>query len=139
MKKLFYLTFILFSLTLVVSCSDSDDDGDDTEKFDDWNDPKSPNFKPGGYNPIMGTWQIKNSQSRDIFTEDFKYGYTFIKDDGEWSNPNYTNTYKINDKMFVTHSGSSELGGREFSYRIEKENGQDVLYILSTKYYRVTE
>lgn len=143
MKKLLYFAFVLFSLSMVVSCGDSDDDGDDTEKFDDWNDPKSPNYKPGGYNPIEGEWRHKASEGKYYFTEDFKIKATSIGNDGKWStNWSFLATYKINDKEFLTSSGLDIFGGggTEFTYTLEKEDGVDVLIVRQNyKYYRVTE
>lgn len=127
-------------MSFVAACGDSDDDGGGTEKFDDWNDPKSPNYKPEGYNPIVGMWQHKASEGREIFTEDFKYRTIFINNNGEWSEPTTRADYIINDKKMKTSKFFQYLGGGdEFAYHLEKEDGKDVLYLGTLKYYRVTE
>ena len=72
MKKL--LTLLLLA-TLCVACSSDDDPKSETFVWNgDWNDPKDPNYKPEGYNPIEGEWQSdSNPNFKKRFTSSFEH------------------------------------------------------------------
>ena len=55
MKKLFYI-LLFTTLTFGAYSCGSDDQNEPSLEFDDWNDKRSPNYKPEGYNPIEGEW-----------------------------------------------------------------------------------
>lgn len=112
MKKLFYILLFSALAFSAYSCG-SDDDDDNYDKptnneevleFDDWNDKKSPNYKPEGYNPIEGVWYAEFLAPEPIFkmefTKDFRILCSSLQKDGKWSEPHDTGTYKINDKTY---------------------------------------
>lgn len=116
MKKILLLTLtvILFGFT---NCSSSDDDngnGGGTTTFDNWNDPKSPNYKPEGYNPIKGDW-IRKHYTGAIYryTDDFKYMQGW-SDTGQFS---LISGYSINDKQFRSYNSkeSKEYTTKNYS------------------------
>lgn len=95
MKKI--LAFILlFSLSFaMISC------GDDAEVYDwkgDWNDPKDPNYKPEGYNPIKGIWKERGKTTGIYFSDDFKLSDVAFYDDGSYKITTFVNTYIINNE-----------------------------------------
>lgn len=104
MKKLLSFTLFLSILLLLPSCSsddDNDNNGGGTTTFDNWNDPKSSNYKPEGYNPLLGEWikQNTNNTYKVIFTSDFKYQESWYEK-GAWLASSTIGTYIINDKAF---------------------------------------
>ncbi len=105
MKKLVSFALLLFLLCMVLPSCSSDDDGNNgggsTTAFDDWNDPKSPNYKPNGYNPIVGEWIRDDSMLKYIFTNDFQYRKSYYEN-GVWLPTTLLSTYKINNEQFKT-------------------------------------
>ncbi len=111
MKKLFYILLFSALAFSAYSCG-SDDDDDNYDKptnneevleFDDWNDKKSPNYKPEGYNPIEGEWLEygpKVPTVKIVFTKDFRHMYSHLIADGVWSDLSDGGIYKINDKEY---------------------------------------
>lgn len=102
MKKLLSFTLFLSILLLLPSCSsddDNDNNGGGTTTFDNWNDPKSSNYKPEGYNPLLGEWIKSDKMIKLIFTNDFKYKESFYEN-GSWLSPELKGSYIINDKAF---------------------------------------
>lgn len=118
MKKLFL--FLLILPFAFVACG-SDDDKEPTleelakmpiEEYmskdrpfkwnGDWNDPKDPNYKKEGYNPIEGFW-IVDDKPRLVFrfTEDFKFKqYIYDKEAKTLVYLDYDEKYLINNRFF---------------------------------------
>lgn len=120
--KLLNLTFILISILFFGSCSSDDDPvtgggGTTTQGFDDWNNPSSPNYKPQGYNPIVGEWI--DGSIKYIYTNDFNYTKGLITSDGLVVRE--TATYSINDKQIKYSPAISFLNGTRavWDYKIE--------------------
>lgn len=95
MKKLFALVLI-FSLSLTFfSCSD------DEQVYNwrgNWNDPKDPNYKADGYNPIEGMWRI--GERGLYFSKDFKVHDVTYHEGGKFQIGLYKDIYIINDEAF---------------------------------------
>ena len=102
MKKLFYI-LLFTTLTFGAYSCGSDHENEPPLEFDDWNDKRSPNYKPEGYNPIEGEWLElgpPNPIFMRIYNKDFKELYCTKSDNGKWNEPRTLGTYKINDKEF---------------------------------------
>ncbi len=102
MKKLFYI-LLFTTLTFGAYSCGSDHENEPPLEFDDWNDKRSPNYKPEGYNPLEGEWLEQgppNPIFKMIFTKDFKELICTKSDYGYWNEPDILGTYKINDKEF---------------------------------------
>lgn len=118
MKKLLSISLLLFSLSLFVSCSSDDDNNDNgggTTTFDNWNDPKSPNYKPNGYNPLFGEWVKYDKMITLVFTNDFKFK-TIDWINGKWGTPKTVANYMLNDKAFKLDQPYADR--TEFNYTI---------------------
>lgn len=107
---------LVFSLSFIfASC------GEDEKVYNwrgDWNNPKDPNYKAEGYNPVKGMWKV-NKQGL-YFTEDFKIHDVTYFDDGTYQIALYKDTYIINDEAF-----RYEVYPQTIRYRVEG----DKLYI----------
>lgn len=101
MKKLFYI-LLFTTLTFGAYSCGSDDNNETPLKFDDWNDKRSPNYKPDGYNPLEGEWLDlpPNPLFKVKFTKDFEELFYTKNDHGEWNEPRSFGNYKINDKKY---------------------------------------
>ncbi|MDU1904603.1 MAG: hypothetical protein E6772_07460 [Dysgonomonas sp.] len=147
MKKLVSFALLLFSLCMVLpSCSSDDDDntgGGSTTTFDDWNDPKSPNYKPNGYNPIEGNWLMKNGSYTVVFSDSFEFRETHYSA-GELEDPSkLLSTYKINNTTFKTDKKIPYSQDKidTFPYKLGKDDQGDyidITYPLGTvRYYKL--
>jgi|GEM_PF-1914690 len=147
MKKLVSLTLLLLSLWVLQSCSSDDDDntgGGSTTTFDDWNDPKSPNYKPNGYNPIEGEWvDFPFSYGlKLIFTSDFQYKKSYYEN-GVWLPASLLSTYKINNTTFKTDKKIPYSQDKidTFPYKLGKDNQGDYIDITypqgTVRYYKL--
>lgn len=102
MKKLFYI-LLFTTLTFGAYSCGSDDENEPPLEFDDWNDKRSPNYKPEGYNPLEGEWLEQGSPKptfKIIFTKDFEDQYSYLGNSRNWGTPHTIGTYKINDKEY---------------------------------------
>lgn len=76
-----------------------------------WNEPSDSNYKPEGYNPIVGKWRLVLFDKKNwigdktiySFSEDFKWMQSVYTDSGKLQSEN-TSHYIINDKAY--NSGS---------------------------------
>ena len=82
MRRILSISLILFAAFLLVSCSDDDNGGEKPAAFDNWNDPKSPNYKPEGYNPVLGEWLTYGKGYKIVFTNDLTYQTSYNTNDG---------------------------------------------------------
>lgn len=135
MKKLFYI-LLFTTLTFGAYSCGSDDNNETPLKFDDWNDKRSPNYKPEGYNPIEGEWLQSgppNPIFKIIFTKDFKELHCTKRDNGKWDEPDTFGTYKINDKEYKRDDN------KVLEWSISQKDGRDVLTIVGankSNYYK---
>ncbi len=103
MKRI--LPFILICTLCAGFVACGDDDKDEPEKETpftwkgDWNDPENPDFKPDGYNPIVGDWHsLDNPKIRLEFTNKFVIKRYIYKDSyNKWDTEIWAKKYEIND------------------------------------------
>lgn len=95
MKNILSLIFVLSLFFVFASCSE------DEKVYNwhgNWNDPKDPNYKAEGYNPVKGMW--KGNVKGLYFSEDFKIHDVTYLEDGTYQIALYRDTYIINDEAF---------------------------------------
>lgn len=102
MKKIITF-FLLFSLTFAFVSCEGDEDVYDWKG--NWNDPKDPNYKPEGYNPIKGMWKSNSTDVGLYFTDDFKVCEIYFYSDGTHKIDVYKDLYIINNEAlrYVTY------------------------------------
>lgn len=130
------LLFILFAS--LIACSDDDNSRVETgaiplsEWKGDWNDPSHPNFKPGGFNPIIGKWKLYLKNGLPVGTS-IKLEYEFTSDFifKIYSNGNYQSAsdYQINDKHFLARKSDIDSGVL-YQYRFKMIEGTNYLVIF---------
>lgn len=111
MKKLLPLLLLLSLLFTFSACGDDEEEPKKEEEKPfvwegDWNDPNDPNFpfkddpnfKPGDYNPIKGTWLLlKTPTLKYRFTDDFKMiRIEKSKATGLWEESIWSEKYIVN-------------------------------------------
>lgn len=115
MKKVLSLLFVFSLFLFFASCSE------DEKVYNwrgNWNDPKDPNYKAEGYNPVKGMW--KGNTIGLYFSEDFKIHDVSYLADGSYQIALYRDTYIINDEAF-----RYEVYPQTIRYKVEG----DKLYI----------
>ncbi|MDU1889491.1 MAG: hypothetical protein E6767_02270 [Dysgonomonas sp.] len=126
--------FLICTLCLgFVSCGGDDDpepeptpDPDEFVWNGDWNDPDDKNYKPEGYNPIVGDWvSEKNPNVRLIFTEDFVFDAASF-DGFRWETKTWSENYVINNNG-IKYKRLDVLYIEE--YKLVKESGIDYLIL----------
>lgn len=134
MKKLLYI-LLLSTLTFgFAACGSDDDDNRPPMEFDDWNDDRSPNYKPEGYNPVLGEWieDSKKENFKIIFTEGFWQKTEYKNNDGIWSHGDNLGAYKINDRE-IKRDGRNNGGDGKLiicQYIIKQEGDKEILTII---------
>ncbi|MDR1504879.1 MAG: hypothetical protein LBT43_20715, partial [Prevotella sp.] len=125
MKKFLYFIFICILCVGFTACGGDDEPEPEPEKpftwNGDWNDSNDPNYKPEGYNPIEGDWQLlKDPDIRMIFTKDFVINRAIYDVDYKiWKTSVWAESYAINDiGIKYTHSNALSID----EYKIIKEN-----------------
>ena len=125
MKKILHFILICTLCAGFVACGD--DDKDEPEKETpftwkgDWNDPENPDFKPDGYNPIVGDWHyLDNPRIRIEFTDKRVMKRHLYKDSyNKWETEIWAEKYEIND-IGIRYESVEE-------YKLTKENGEEYL------------
>ncbi len=129
MKKILHLILICTLCAGFVACGD--DDKDEPEKETpftwkgDWNDPENPDFKPDGYNPIVGDWiSVADPELRIEFTDKRVMKQIVYKTYEGWITRIWAEKYEINDIGIRYINGDSR---HVEEYKLIKENGQEYL------------
>lgn len=132
MKKLLYILLLTTFTMNFTACSDDDNTNNEPPlEFDDWNDVRSENYKPEGYNPILGHWHYtkQNATMKIVFTEDFYEKSGYKNENEEWILYSKSYKYIINNKQIRVN----RLSGQIFYWEITKEDSRDVLTISNSK------
>lgn len=135
MKRILYFTLLLAACFCFWGCDKGDEPEPKPEPEKpfvwngDWNDPKDPNYKKEGYNPIEGEWiSMKDPTMRFVYTKDFQLlRYTY---DGYTWKYGDTRKYIINDTGIQTLFSDGSPRSTE-EYKIFTENG---IQLLATRY-----
>ena len=89
----------------------------------DWNDPENADYKPEGYNPLLGTWKVT------IDGETTENGWIFNKD-REWADNaggmGAFLPFEINDIGILL---KTSVGEAYYKYSVATENGLEVVYL----------
>lgn len=141
MNKLFCILFTL-TLTFGISSCSSDDDND-TDQYawnGDWNNPEDPNYKPNGYNPIVGKWMYtpKTGATPKLleFTSDFHVKrYDLVSLPKTWE--------QWDDKEYLINNTAYKTGVAIITYywldsknnTLTTRNGQSGDLVVWEKYY----
>ncbi|MBD8389008.1 hypothetical protein [Dysgonomonas sp. BGC7] len=141
MKKLLPLLLLLSLLFTFSACGDDEEEPKKEEEKPfvwegDWNDPtdpnfpfkNEPNFQPGDYNPIKGTWlYLKNPELRLVYTEDFQFlREIFKKASGKWVREVWSEKYIINGTGYKYETDRPYIN----KWKIAKENGKTYLLVM---------
>ncbi|MFR9166833.1 MAG: hypothetical protein ACLVKO_11675 [Dysgonomonas sp.] len=103
-----YLILLLIIPFFITNCDDDNEDPDTSEWLGDWNNPTDPNYKPNGYNPIVGEWLVTNINGNPAtsflahrFSSDFLWGQSTTRPEAG-KDPVYTDNgkYIVNNKQF---------------------------------------
>lgn len=109
MKKLLYFLFICSLCMGFVSCGGDDEPEPEPEKpftwNGDWNDPNDKNYKPEGYNPIEGVWQLEKDKTRGFrFSNRLELYIVSFLTDGKYTESLNNDRYEINDTAYRSMS-----------------------------------
>ncbi len=125
MKKILYFILICTLCAGFVACGDEDKDEPEKETpftwKGDWNDPENPDFKPDGYNPIVGDWiRVGDPELRLEFTDKFVIKrHIYRSSYNKWETEIWAEKYEIND-IGIRYESVEE-------YKLTKENGEEYL------------
>lgn len=146
MKKLLYILLLTTFTLNFTACSDDDNTNNEPPlEFDDWNDVRSENYKPEGYNPVLGEWLELGSTkptSKIIFTDNYEEKLSYLGNNGNWQTPSLLGKYIINDKEIKRDGQRNGGDGRIiiYQYTISKDGDRDILITTLgneiIKYYR---
>ncbi len=137
MKKILHFILICTLCAGFVACGD--DDKDEPEKETpftwkgDWNDPENPDFKPDGYNPIVGDWiRVGDPELRLEFTDKRVMKQIVYKNSYEgWITRIWADKYEINDiGIKYIHADFRHVE----EYKLIKENGLEHLMLRHELY-----
>ncbi|MDU1890897.1 MAG: hypothetical protein E6767_09430 [Dysgonomonas sp.] len=119
MNRVLYFVLIITMSFGFYGCNDDDDTKREVFVWNgDWNNSNDPNYKPDGYNPILGLWRQVDKNVGLSFTDDFKaYKITFEVDG--YTETIWRDKYLINDLAFKL---------TDYEYYMYKIEG-DILYI----------